>query len=85
MLSGSRRHARYRTAAGRSVPPLAQRPAGGHPGSGGGGGAPQRTGRRALGSGPRYMIRVTLFFCTLRESENSRTCENCTRFEKIHG
>ena len=31
-----------------------------------------------LGSGPRYMIRVTLF-CTLRESENTRTCENCTR------
>ena len=32
----------------------------------------------SLGSGPRYMIRVTLF-CTLRESENTRTCENCTR------
>ena len=31
-----------------------------------------------IGSGPRYMIRVTLF-CTLRESENTRTCENCTR------
>ena len=31
-----------------------------------------------LGSGPRYMICVTLF-CTLRESENTRTCENCTR------
>ena len=26
------------------------------------------------------MIRVTLF-CTLRESENTRTRENCTRFE----
>ena len=33
--------------------------------------------RPALGSGPRYIIRVTLF-CTLRESENTRTCENCT-------
>ena len=32
-----------------------------------------------VGSGPRYMISVTLF-CTLRESENTRTCENCTRF-----
>ena len=31
-----------------------------------------------VGSGPRYMICVTLF-CTLRESENTRTCENCTR------
>ena len=30
----------------------------------------------ALGSGPRYMICVTLF-CTLSESENTRTCENC--------
>ena len=40
-----------------------------------------RTGRGggAVGSGPRYMIRGTLF-CTLRESENTRTCENCTRF-----
>ena len=34
----------------------------------------------SLGSGPRYMICVTLF-CTLRESENTRTCENCTRFK----
>ena len=33
----------------------------------------------ALGSGPRYMICVTLF-CTLSESENTRTCENYTRF-----
>ena len=32
-----------------------------------------------LGSGPRYMIRVTLF-CTLCESENTRTCEKCTHF-----
>ena len=29
-------------------------------------------------SGPRYMIRVTVF-CTLLEPENTRTCENCTR------
>ena len=34
--------------------------------------------RCKLGSGPRYMICVTLF-CTLRESENTRTCQNCTR------
>ena len=33
----------------------------------------------ALGSGPRYMICVTLF-CTLRESENTWTCENRKRF-----
>ena len=32
-----------------------------------------------LGSAPRYMIRVTLF-CTLCESENTRTCWNFTRF-----
>ena len=32
----------------------------------------------ALGSGPRYMIRVT-HFCTLRESKNLRPCENRTR------
>ena len=31
----------------------------------------------SLGSGPRYMICVTLF-CTMRESENTWTCENCT-------
>ena len=31
-----------------------------------------------VGSGPRYMICVTLF-CTLCESENTLTCENCTR------
>ena len=32
------------------------------------------------------MICVTLF-CTLRESESTRTCENCTRFasKKTHG
>ena len=43
-------------------------------------GATRGTEERAfpLGSGPRYMICVTLF-CTLRESENTRTCENCTR------
>ena len=35
----------------------------------------------ALGSGPRYMICVTLF-CTLSESENTRTCENRTHFRK---
>ena len=34
--------------------------------------------RLALGSGPRYMICVTLF-CTLRESQNTRPCENSTR------
>ena len=34
--------------------------------------------RLALGSGPRYMICVT-FFCTLRESQNTRPCENSTR------
>ena len=33
-----------------------------------------------VGSGPRYMMCVTLF-CTLRESENTRACENCTRFK----
>ena len=32
-----------------------------------------------LGSGPRYMIYVTLF-CMLRESKNLRPCENCMRF-----
>ena len=35
----------------------------------------QREG--ALGSGLRYMICVTLF-CTLRNSENTQTSENCT-------
>ena len=34
----------------------------------------------ALGSGPRSMIRAARF-CTLRESENTRTCDNRTRFE----
>ena len=29
-----------------------------------------------VGSGPRYMICVTLF-CTLHASENTRICENC--------
>ena len=32
----------------------------------------------AVGSGPRDMISVTLF-CTLHESENTRTCQNCLR------
>ena len=35
-----------------------------------------------IGSDPRYMICVTLF-CTLRESENTQTCENCTRFKNV--
>ena len=43
----------------------------------------RRPGRRlrwcSIGSGPKYMICVTLF-CTLRESENTQTCENRTRF-----
>ena len=38
------------------------------------GSAPAQLG---LGSGPRYMICVLLR--RLRESENTRTCENCTR------
>ena len=33
----------------------------------------------SIGSGPRYMICVILF-CTLRKSENTRTCKNCTCF-----
>ena len=36
----------------------------------------------ALGSGPRYMIWITLF-CTLRQSKNLRPCENRVRFS--HG
>ena len=35
--------------------------------------------RCELGSGPRYMISVTLF-CTLLESKNLRPCENHTTF-----
>ena len=38
--------------------------------------------RVPVGSGLRYMICVTLF-CTLRESENTRTCENRVRFSHV--
>ena len=37
--------------------------------------------KRKLGSGPRYMICVTLF-CTMRVSKNTRTCENSTLFKE---
>ena len=39
-------------------------------------------------AGPRQWPEVSDFvacFCTLRESENTRTCENCTCFQKTHG